>query len=193
MALQYLMIIMTTLLTANVIAERQQTISLQKTKFQQCNSTSCECTTRNSDQAFIQCNQACYNTICKSLKCSSGSCHQECHNCQMTCTSDTDLCKQRCLSGTCSFECAAKHCVRQCNDEKCESTREEEHKEYQLGFPKYYLIILAVLFGLMAVLSLGLLVYYTWGCNQCEKQHRYHKLQSFSDSFESIDSVSILA
>lgn len=193
MAPQYLMIIMTTLLTANVIAERQQTISLQNTKFQQCNSTSCECTTRNSDQAFIHCNQACNNTICKSLKCSSGSCHQECHNCQMTCTSDTDLCKQRCLSGTCSFECAAKHCVRQCNDGKCESTREEEQKQYQLGFPKYYLIILAVLFGLMAVLSLGLLVYYTWGCNQCEKQHRYQKLQSFSDSFESLDSVSILA
>ena len=193
MAPQYLMIIMTTLLTANVIADRQQTISLQKTKFQQCNSTSCECTTRNSDKAFIHCNQACNSTMCKSLKCSSGSCHQECHNCHMTCTSDTDLCKQRCLSGTCSFECAAKHCVRQCNDGKCESTRVEEHKQYQLGFPKYDLIILAVLFGLMAVLSLGLLVYYTWRFNQCEKQHRYHKLQSFSDSFESLDSVSILA
>ncbi|KAK2554668.1 hypothetical protein P5673_023905 [Acropora cervicornis] len=192
MAPQYLMIIMTTLLTANLIADRQQTISLQKTKFQQCNSTSCECTTRNSDKAFIHCNQACNSTMCKSLKCSSGSCHQECHNCHMTCTSDTDLCKQRCLSGTCSFECAAKHCVRQCNDGKCESTRVEEHKQYQLGFPKYDLIILAVLFGLMAVLSLGLLVYYTWRFNQCEKQHRYHKLQSFSDSFESLDSVSIL-
>lgn len=193
MAPQYLMIIMTTLLTANVIADRQQTISLQKTKFQQCNSTSCECSPRNSNQPFIHCNQACNNTMCKSLKCSSGSCHQECHNCHMTCTSDTDLCKQRCLSGTCSFECAAKHCVRQCNDGKCESTRVEEHKQYQLSFPKYYLIILAVLFGLMAVLSLGLLVYYTWGFNQCEEQYRYHKLQSFSDSFESLDSVSILA
>ncbi|KAK2554666.1 hypothetical protein P5673_023903 [Acropora cervicornis] len=41
---------------------------------------------------------------------SSGTCHQECHNCDMTCTSDADFCIQRCLYETCSFECDAKRC-----------------------------------------------------------------------------------
>ena len=190
MASQYMIIIMITLLAANVIAERQQTIILQKTKFQQCNSTSCECTASNSDQAFVHCSQACNNTECKSLTCSSGSCHQECHNCHMACTSDAEFCKQRCLSGTCSFECDAKQCVRQCNDGRCETMRVEQ-KQCQLVCPKVYHIILAVLFGLMTVLSFGLLVYYTWGCNRCQKQYRYLKLESFSDSFESFYSEPI--
>ena len=191
MARQNLIFSLLVLLAAEVMAERQHTITFTKTRFQQCNSSSCECVPRNNIQAFSKCTQSCGNSGCKLLKCSARTCYQECHNCQMECTSDVHFCRQRCLSGACSLKCKASQCVKQCNDGECESrsSNSTEYKQYQLVFPRPYLIILAVLLGLVAVLSLGLLVYLTCGCNCCKTrtQNGYFKLTSYSSSLESLD------
>ena len=181
--------IFTVLLVPKAMSDRHPMIISKQTSFQQCNGTSCECGTIDRNHASSQCNQACGNTDCKSLTCSSGTCYQECHNCQMECTSDVVYCRQRCLSGACSFKCKARHCVQQCNgDGKCDSTTSTS-KDHSLILPaKPYLILLAVLFASVAILSCLLLVLYSCNGDCCRRRDTYLKLKTISSSLESLDS-----
>ena len=180
--------IFTVLLVPKAMSDRHPMIISKQTSFQQCNGTSCECGTIDRNHASSQCNQACGNTDCKSLTCSSGTCYQECHNCQMECTSDVHYCRQRCLSGSCSFKCNARHCVQQCNGGgKCDSTTSTS-KDHILILPKPYLILSAILFASVAILSCLLLVLYSCNGDCCRRRDTYLKLKTISSSLESLDS-----
>ena len=182
--------IFTVLLIPNAMSERRPMVVSKQISFQQCNSTSCNCGANSRNHASSECNQACVNTDCKTLTCSSGKCHQECHNCHMECTSDVGYCRQRCLSGACSFKCNARCCVQQCNgDETCDadSTNSTSNGD-KLILPKAYLILLAILFASVAILSCLLLVLYSCNGNCCGRQDTYFKLKTISSSLESLDS-----
>lgn len=179
-------LILTTLLVAKAMTERNQMIVAPETRFQQCNNTSCDCGARGSNHAFIKCNQACPGAKCKTLTCSSGICHQECHNCHMECTSDVDYCTQRCLSGACSFTCNAKLCEHHCNGGNCIGTPSTDIV-YKQNLPLKYLITLAVLFALSAILSFLLLVLFLCKGDCCRRRPTYNKLNKFSSSLESVE------
>jgi len=179
-------LIFTALLIATGMTERLQVAVLSETSFQQCNSTSCDCAARDSNRDFTTCNQACANAKCKTLSCSSGTCLQECHNCHMECTSDVGYCKQRCLSGTCSLKCNARRCVQLCDDGKCASTSSGYEKRI---LPRHYLVLLAILFATVAILSCLLLVLFCCKGDCCRRSDTYFKLKNFSSSLESVDSL----
>ena len=118
--------------------------------FQQCNSTSCKCASSGRDYVYTECSQTCERNKCKEITCSSGTCHQKCHDCQMECTSDVDYCDQQCLSGTCSFKCSAKRCVRECDGKTCKHLPSNHEEPF---IPRLYLLILAGLFASTTVLT----------------------------------------
>lgn len=180
-------LIFTALLVAKAMAEsRGQTIFSPKPFFIQCNNTSCDCGRRDGNHAFITCNQACADVKCKALSCSFATCHQQCHNCHMECTSDVGFCRQQCLSGACSFKCNARLCEKQCNGGKCENRSSSNHELY---LPRGYLILLAGLFALAAILSCLLLVLSFTKGECCWRRAAYLKLKTFSSSLESVDSL----
>ena len=158
-------LIFTALLVVKTMSERRQIIISVQTsfqRFQNCNQTLCECSNGNGNLPFSECNQACANTDCKVLTCSSGTCHQECHNCHMVCTREVGHCRQRCLSGVCSLTCNATRCDQQCIDGKCDSADDNTSpSDYKLIIPKAYLIALAVLLAVVAFLSALLLALYS--------------------------------
>ena len=170
------------------MAERRQIIISVKTsfqRFQKCDQTSCECSGGKGNLPFSECNQSCANTGCKVLTCSSRTCHQECHNCHMVCTSEVGRCRQRCLSGACSFTCNATRCDQQCKGGKCDG---RPSSECILNIPKVYLILLAWLFAVVAILSALLLVVYICDGECCMRQNTYSRLKTMSSSLESVDS-----
>lgn len=118
--------------------------------FQQCNSTSCKCTSSDRDSVYTECSQTCERNKCKEITCSSGTCHQKCHDCKMECTSDVDYCNQQCLSGACSFKCSAKRCVQECNGKTCKHLPSDQEEPF---IPRLYLLILAGLFASTTVLT----------------------------------------
>lgn len=118
--------------------------------FQQCNSTSCKCTSSDRDSVYTECSQTCERNKCKEITCSSGTCHQKCHDCQMECTSDVDYCNQQCLSGACSFKCSAKRCVQECNGKTCKHLPSDHEEPF---ISRLYLLILAGLFASTTVLT----------------------------------------
>ena len=113
-------------------------------------STSCMCLSNDTHYAYRECHQSCGNTQCKVLTCTSGTCHQECHDCRMECTGDVGYCNQRCLSGACSFKCSAKECVQKCAGNDCKHLP-TEHEEPLI--PRLYLVILAGLFAATTILT----------------------------------------
>jgi len=120
------------------------------TCFQQCNSTSCKCSSSDRDYVYTECSQTCERNKCKEITCSSGTCHQKCHDCQMECTSDVDYCNQQCLSGACSFKCSAKRCVQECDGKTCKHLPSDHEEPF---IPRLYLVILAGLFAATTVLT----------------------------------------
>lgn len=120
------------------------------TCFQQCNSTLCKCASSDRDYVYTECSQTCERNKCKKITCSSGTCHQKCHDCQMECTSDVDYCDQQCLSGACSFKCSAKRCVQECDEKTCKHLPSDHEEPF---IPRLYLLILAGLFASTTVLT----------------------------------------
>jgi len=121
------------------------------TCFQKCeNSTSCTCASSDGDYAYTECSQTCERNKCKKITCSSRSCYQKCHDCQMECSSDVDYCNQQCLSGACSFKCSAKRCVQVCDGNTCKHLPSEHEEPF---IPRLYLVILAGLFAATTVLT----------------------------------------
>ena len=183
--------IFTVLLAAKVTVEAETNVHQirinTETRYQSCNDTTCDCGNTESIQPVKRCNQACADARCKALTCLSGTCHQECHNCHMKCTSDVDYCRQRCLSGACSFTCNAKYCVQLCKGGQCISPSESANN---LLFPREYLVLLAALFALVAILSFTLLVLLFCKGNCCGEQSNYLEAKTFSGSLDSLDSES---
>lgn len=152
---------------------------LGNTCLQRCNSTSCSCGPSDGKYAYTECDQVCYDTRCRTLTCSSGTCHQQCHDCKMECTSDVDYCSQQCLSGTCAFKCSARRCVQQCDGKKCDHLPSDHEKPL---VSRLYLAILAGLFASTTVLTCLALVL---SCSQtgcCRKRTRRRRAVRGLDS-----------
>ena len=152
---------------------------LGNTCLQSCNSTSCSCGPGDGKYAYTECDQVCYDTRCRTLTCSSGTCHQQCHDCKMECTSDVDYCSQQCLSGTCAFKCSARRCVQQCDGKKCDHLPSDHEKPL---VSRLYLAILAGLFASTTVLTCLALVL---SCSQtgcCRKRTRRRRAVRGLDS-----------
>lgn len=176
------------LLTAEVDPSSSENcnVVISKTCFQQCRDTTCKCGVTYGDLQYDTCNQACYGTQCKTLRCSSGTCNQKCHNCHMECTSDVGDCRQQCLSGTCSFTCNAKRCVQECIGQECEHVAPVTCRTV---FPRIYLAILAGLFASTAILSLLAVVLSFRETGYRKRRATYSKLRGVSSSVESLYSL----
>ena len=149
---------------------------LMNTCFQVCNSTTCTCNDRSSRDVFATCEQRCDNekhAPCRKLLCSSSSCVQRCHGCNMECTRDVKFCSQLCLSGNCGFKCAGERCQTQCQNGACVHMATDNVDP----LPKYYLALLAGLFGACAVLSAIALVISCYGY-YCVSRNAYRRFRS---------------
>lgn len=189
--IRQVVVIFTALLVAKVTVQADRHVHqiriTTETRYQSCNDTTCDCGNTESIQLVKRCDQACADARCKALTCSSGICHQECHNCHMKCTSDVDYCRQRCLSGACSFTCNAKYCVQHCKGGQCTSPSKGANK---LLFQREYLGLLAALFALVAILSFTLLALLLCKGYCCSEQSNYLKAKTFTGSLDSLDSES---
>ena len=168
------------LLTCHVIIVTSQTCDSVTTNtcFQVCNTTSCTCDNRSSRDVFTSCDQRCGNEVhapCKKLLCTSGSCVQRCHGCEMQCTKDVKFCSQLCLSGNCKFKCAAKNCQTQCQSGECTHLASGN----TILLPKPYLALLAGMFGVCAVLSAITLVISCYGYCSVGR-NTYRRIRSHS-------------
>lgn len=134
-------------------------VAIESNTVQHCKDTSCKCGASYGDSRTFMCNQVCQGPKCKEITCSAKNCFQICDNCHMKCTSDVGYCRQKCLSGACTFTCNAKQCKQDCNGKKCHETP----KDISVGcsviiIPRFYLVILAILFATTSILSFVLLV-----------------------------------
>lgn len=185
------------LLVAEVVASSEENCNamVSNTCIQRCNSTSCKCGVTYRESTYKTCNQACQGPKCKRITCSSGSCHQKCHNCHMECTSDVAYCSQQCLSGACSFKCNARRCKQECNGNKCDFP--VTPATCRTIYPRFYLVILAGLFAATSILSFLLLV---MSCREMEprdchrgarfdKGAKYVKIHSVRSSTERLNSL----
>lgn len=186
-------IITEVLLIARVVTSTNERCNalVSNTCIQRCADASCKCDAVYGDLKFTICNQACHGPKCKTVTCSSGVCHQKCHNCHMECTSDVDYCSQWCLSGACSFTCNARQCKQECNGKECKVP--VNAVTCQTIYPHFYLVILAGLFASTSILSFLLIVIScretknNWNMRiRFDKGARYVKIHSVSSSIESL-------
>lgn len=166
-------------------------VVVSNTCLQHCNNRSCDCGVTDGNHAYTNCDQACTDAKCMAITCSSETCYQKCHNCHMECTSDVGFCRQRCLSGACSFKCNARHCEQECDGENCYNTVPDN---CQIIVPRFYLVLLAGFLLAIIVLSCLLLVHPFSNTDCCPSMRvsrgaRYSKLRNFSDSVESVNSL----
>ena len=193
-------IITEVLLIARVVTSTNERCNalVLNTCIQRCADASCKCDAVYGDLKFAICNQACHGPKCKTVTCSSGVCHQKCHNCHMECTSDVDYCSQQCLSGACSFTCNARQCKQECNGKECKVP--VNAVTCQTIYPRFHLVILAGLFASTSILSFLLLVIScketknNWNMmKRFDKGARYVKIHSVSSSIESLYSKEVVA
>lgn len=193
-------IITEVLLIARVVTSTNERCNalVSNTCIQRCADASCKCDAVYGDLKFAICNQACHGPECKTVTCSSGVCHQKCHNCHMECTSDVDYCSQQCLSGACSFTCNARQCKQECNGKECKVP--VNAVTCQTIYPRFHLVILAGLFASTSILSFLLLVIScketknNWNMTKrFDKGARYVKIHSVSSSIESLYSQEAVA
>lgn len=184
------MLILVTFLVVKIAmttsTKRCQTI-ISDICFQHCRNRSCDCGVTDSNHSYAECYQACAGSQCMAITCSSKTCYQKCHNCHMECTSDVGYCRQRCLSGACSFKCNARHCEQDCTGGKCLNI---DSDNCQLILPLNYLVLLAGFLFAISFLSCMLLVMSFKKEDFYRKRAPYSKLQNFSGSVESLNSLS---
>ena len=172
-----------------VAAMTQGDVVVSNTCIQRCNNRSCDCGVTDSNHAFRKCHQVCTDPSCVAITCSSRVCYQKCHNCHMECTSDVAFCRQRCLSGACSFKCNAKQCQQEGNGE---SYNYNTCDNCEIVLPRHYLVLLAVVLFMISSLS-GLLLVLSFRKEDCfHSQAGYSRLHSISSSVESVNSLSSL-
>lgn len=163
------------------------------TCLQQCSDTSlCRCGLAYGNSNYTTCKQACDDSRCKIMTCSSGTCFQQCHNCHMECTSDVRYCSQRCLSGACSFTCNARRCVQECKGQECD----HEHVTpitCRTIFPRAYLVVLAGLFAATTILSFLALILSFREMEYWDRRATYSRVQSVSSSVDSLCSLDVKA
>ena len=181
-------LIFTALLAATTVTQ-QCDVVVSNTCLQRCNNRSCDCGVRDSNPAVTKCKQVCHDTRCVAITCSSWVCDQKCHNCHMECTSNVAVCRQRCLSGACSFKCNARQCQQEGNGE---SHNYNTSDNCEIVLPRHYLVFLAGLLFAISTLSCLLLVMSFRKEDCCHSQASYSKLRSISSSVESVNSVSSL-
>ena len=172
-----------------VATATQYDVVVSNTCLQLCNNRSCECGVTDSNHAFTKCNQVCIDSRCVAITCSSRVCYQKCHNCHMECTSDVEFCRQRCLSGSCSFKCNARQCEQKSNGGSYNYNTSED---CEIVLPRYYLVLLAGFLFTISTLSCLLLVLSFRKEDCCCSQAAYTKLRSVSSSVESVNSLSSL-
>lgn len=183
-----LILVITAILAAATVTQ-QYDVVVSNTCLQRCNKRSCDCGVTDSNHAFIKCDQVCTDPRCVAITCSSRVCHQKCHNCHMECTSEVAFCRQRCLSGACSFKCNAKQCQQERSDG---SNNLNTSDNCEIVLPRHYLALLAGLLFAISTLSCLLLVLSFRKDDCCHSQAAYSKLRSLSDSVESLNSLSPL-
>lgn len=179
-------ILIFTAFLAGATATQQYDVVISNTCLQRCNNRSCDCGLTNSKHAFTKCNQVCTYPRCVAIKCSSRVCYQKCHNCHMECTSDVDFCRQRCLSGLCSFKCNARQCQQKPNSGSYNYNTSEN---CEIVLPRHYLVLLAGVLFAISTLSCLLLVLSFRKEDCCRSQAAYTKLRSTSSSVESVNSL----
>ena len=169
---------------------QQHDVVVSNTCLQRCNKRSCDCGVTDSNNAFTKCNQVCADPSCVAITCSSRVCYQKCHNCRMECTSDVAFCRQRCLSGACSFKCNAKQCQQERSGGNFNYNTSDN---YEIVLPRHYLVLLAVVLFMISTLSCFLLVLSFRNLEDCcHSQASYSRLHSISSSVESVNSLSSL-
>ena len=182
-------ILIFTAFLAGVTAIQQYHVVVSNTYLQRCNNSSCDCGVTDSNHAFTKCNQVCADSRCVAITCSSRVCYQKCHNCHMECTSEVHFCRQRCLSGACSFKCNARHCQQKRNGGNYHYHTSEN---CEIVLPRHYLVLLAGFLLAISTLSCLLLVMSFRKEDCCRSQTAYSKLRSTSSSVESVNSLSSL-
>lgn len=176
-------------LLAVVTMTQQCDVVVSNTCLQRCNNRSCDCGVTDHNHAFTKCNQVCADPSCVVITCSSRVCHQKCHNCQMECTSDVAFCRQRCLSGACSFKCNARQCQQERNGGNFNYNTSDN---CEIVSPRHYLVLLAGFLFAISTLSCLLLVLSFRKEDCCHSQAGYSRLRSISSSVESVNSLSSL-
>ena len=168
-------ILIFTALLATATMSQQCDVVVSNTCLQRCNNRSCDCGVTDSNHAFTKCNQVCTDVKCVVITCSSPECYQICHNCHMECTNDVAFCRQRCLSGACSFKCNAKQCQQERNDGSYDYNTCDN---CEIVLPRHYLVLLAGLLFAISTLTCLLLVL-SFRKEDCfHSQTAYSKLRS---------------